>query len=149
MVFEITFIITLIYYKDRMSLVTLRTRKVLKTLTLLKALTAEPPSGPNITISIKLKITMAQSKVFIRSEKYSPKPIPIYFRIMSIVKIIVNQRLTLFKNISPSSSTSPSAARTIVFRKTHNIIKLSKIAEMAKSRMYLRIIEIKPKIPEM
>ena len=148
-VLAITFIITLIYYKDLINLVTLKTLKVLKTLTDLKALTALPPSGPNMTISTKLNMTIAQSKEFIMSEKYSLKPIPTCFKTISIVKITVNHKLTLFKKASPSESTRPSAAKTKVFKNTQSIKKLSKMEDVAKSLINLLIIEANPKIPLM
>ena len=69
-VYDITFIMTCIYWRLRTKRVTLNTLNVRKILTLRKADIALPPPLPKINNSTKLSATIIASKTLMASDKY-------------------------------------------------------------------------------
>lgn len=84
--------IMIIYYKERISLVTLNTRKARKILNARKALIAEFPLV-EIANSTMLETTIKASNMFILSFRNVEIPNPTNLRPKSIAKTIVKKKL--------------------------------------------------------
>ena len=126
-------------------LITLETLSTLKILNILIELIADPPP-PNTKCSIKLKMTIAVSKIFILSLMYSRIPKPNILSDISTVKMQVKAILNSSKFLLFLSA-RPSRERMTVLVITESIIKDSNHLLSAKFLTYRRSASNNPKAP--